>query len=64
MFNFFFLFLVIMIDSDEPIHRIKNIKKISKKIISLYQEYTDKTRYMSWSRKKRKFILKKYKRKW
>jgi hypothetical protein len=51
-----------MIESDNPIHKIKNIKKLARKIIILHEEYMDKTRYLTWSKKKRKFILKKFKK--
>ncbi len=47
-----------MIESNDPIHRIKNIKRTSNKIKRLLEEYTDPNRFMGWSKKKKKFVLK------
>ncbi len=51
-----------MIDSDDPIHRIKNHKKLAEKIKKQMNEYMDPHRFLGWSKKKKKFILKKFKR--
>lgn len=47
-----------MIDSNDPIHRINNIKRVSNKIKRLLEEYMDDNRFMGWSKKKKKFVLK------
>lgn len=51
-----------MIESDDPRHKIKNIKKLAKNIIKLHEEYMDKNRYLTWSKEKRKYVLKKFRK--
>lgn len=49
-----------MIISNDPIHTVKNTKRMAKKILDEYEQYMDRKRYLGWSKKKRKFVLKKF----
>jgi len=47
--------------SNDPIHKIKNIKRLAKQILKEYNEYHDPNRFLGWSKYKRKYVLKKWK---
>lgn len=49
-----------MIDSEEKIHYIRNMKRSVNKLKKEIDEYFDKNRFLGWSKRKRKFVMKKY----
>lgn len=51
-----------MIDSKDPIHNIKGIKRLSKLIIKQLKEYHDPKTYMAFNKKTKKYIMKRWKK--
>lgn len=49
-----------MIDSEDKTHNITNNKKLAKEIIKQLNEYHDKNTFLGWSKRKKKFVLKKF----
>lgn len=49
------------IESKEKIHRITSIKRLSEQIKKELQEYNDPKTFLGWSKRKRKWVMKRFK---
>ena len=54
--------MVIMIDDKNKIHYIRNIKTLTREILRQLEQYHDPKRFLGWSKKKRKYVLKKFRK--
>ena len=49
-----------MIDSKYKTDNITNNRRLAKEIIKQLNEYNDKNTFLGWSKRKKKFVLKKF----
>jgi len=50
-----------LIDSTDKTHNITNNKRLAKEIIKQLNEYNDQKTFLGWSKRRKKFVLKKFK---
>jgi len=50
-----------LIDSKDKTHNITNNKRLAKEIIKQLNEYNDQKTFLGWSKRRKKFVLKKFK---
>ena len=50
-----------LIDSEDKIHSNTSNRRLAKEIIKQLNEYHDKNTFLGWSKRKKKFVLKKFK---
>lgn len=50
-----------LIDSTDKTHNITSNRRLAKEIIKQLNEYHDKNTFLGWSKRRKKFVLKKFK---